>query len=179
MNKKLLFFFFIAVVLVLLVGFVYFGKGPNDVLSFNDCVSAGYPVMESYPRRCAVPNGQTFTEDIGNILEKTDLIRLSSPTPGETVSSPLSISGEARGYWFFEASAPVEILDSAGKILGVGYVTTIGEWMTEEFVQFAGELVFDNPGVGTGKLVLKKDNPSGLPEHDDMIYFPVNFGNEE
>ncbi len=32
--------------------------------SFEDCVRAGYPVMESYPRQCAVPEGGTFVEDI-------------------------------------------------------------------------------------------------------------------
>lgn len=31
--------------------------------SFEECVEAGYPVMESYPRQCSA-NGQTFTEVI-------------------------------------------------------------------------------------------------------------------
>ena len=35
------------------------------ISSFNDCASAGYPVMESYPRQCAV-NGVTYTEIITN-----------------------------------------------------------------------------------------------------------------
>jgi len=30
--------------------------------------------MESYPRQCRVPDGETFTENIGNELEKDDLI---------------------------------------------------------------------------------------------------------
>jgi serpin B len=34
----------------------------TKIKNFNDCVAAGYPVMESYPRRCSVPGGQTFTE---------------------------------------------------------------------------------------------------------------------
>ena len=32
------------------------------VHSFQDCVEAGYPVMESYPRQCKTPDGRTFTE---------------------------------------------------------------------------------------------------------------------
>jgi hypothetical protein len=32
--------------------------------SFEECVAAGYPVMESYPRQCRVPGGQSFTEQI-------------------------------------------------------------------------------------------------------------------
>ncbi len=30
--------------------------------SFDECAAAGYPIMESYPRRCAVPNGGNFVE---------------------------------------------------------------------------------------------------------------------
>ena len=32
--------------------------------SFITCVDAGYPVMESYPRQCRTPDGQTFVEEI-------------------------------------------------------------------------------------------------------------------
>lgn len=38
------------------------GTGRNVISSFADCVAAGYPVMESYPRRCNA-NGQSFTEN--------------------------------------------------------------------------------------------------------------------
>ena len=30
--------------------------------SFEDCVNAGLPVMESYPRQCRIPGGETFIE---------------------------------------------------------------------------------------------------------------------
>lgn len=35
----------------------------GEINSFEDCVEAGHPIMESYPPRCAVPGGPTFTED--------------------------------------------------------------------------------------------------------------------
>ena len=35
-----------------------------DINSFEECVNAGYPVMESYPRQCATPDGRSFTEVI-------------------------------------------------------------------------------------------------------------------
>ena len=41
---------------------------PAEISSFEDCVLAGYPVMESYPRRCRVPNGPTFTEAIPPVV---------------------------------------------------------------------------------------------------------------
>jgi eight-cysteine-cluster-containing protein len=37
---------------------------PEEINSFDECAAAGYPIMESYPRQCAVPGGPTFTEII-------------------------------------------------------------------------------------------------------------------
>jgi hypothetical protein len=33
----------------------------SSVNSFEDCVKAGYPIMESYPPQCRTPDGRTFT----------------------------------------------------------------------------------------------------------------------
>lgn len=35
------------------------------ITNFEECVAAGFPVMESYPRQCNV-NGQTFVENLSN-----------------------------------------------------------------------------------------------------------------
>lgn len=145
------------------------------VTSFDDCQAAGYPVLESYPAQCKTPDGKTYVQDIGNEIEKMDLITISSPRPGTLVTSPLQITGQARGYWFFEASFPVKLLDAQGNELATGVVTAEGEWMTEEFVPFKAELTFSKPAVSTGTLLLMKDNPSGLPENDDSLRVPVKF----
>lgn len=34
------------------------------ITSFGDCVAAGYPVMESYPRQCREPGGVLFIESV-------------------------------------------------------------------------------------------------------------------
>jgi hypothetical protein len=34
----------------------------KSVSSFEQCIQAGYPVQESYPRKCSVPKGKTFSE---------------------------------------------------------------------------------------------------------------------
>lgn len=34
------------------------------VNSFDQCVGAGYPVRESYPRQCRTPGGRTFVEEL-------------------------------------------------------------------------------------------------------------------
>lgn len=36
------------------------------VADFDGCLQAGYPVQESYPRRCTAPDGRSFTDLIDN-----------------------------------------------------------------------------------------------------------------
>ncbi len=114
-------------------------------------------------------------EDQEHIDSKSDLIVVNSPKPLDLVSSPLSISGEARGYWYFEASFTVRMVDSNGNVLGEHYATAQEEWMTEDFVSFEAELAFDNPQTETGILILEKANASGLEEHADELRIPVRF----
>ncbi len=148
---------------------------PEMIESFEACVAAGMPVMESFPKQCRTEDGQLFVEDIGNAMEKIDLIRLDTPRPNQVITSPLKIEGEARGTWFFEGDFPVKLLDENGEVIAQHYVTARGEWMTEDFVQFSGELLFTAPETEFGRLVLEKDNPSGLPEHADALNVPVRF----
>ena len=107
--------------------------------------------------------------------EKTNLIRLTSPKSNEIVQSPFLIKGEARGFWFFEASFPARLLDGNGKEIAVGIVQAQGEWMTEDFVPFEVRLEFQQPATESGMLILEKDNPSGLPEHADELRIPIRF----
>lgn len=145
------------------------------VSSFKECIDKGYPVMESYPRQCRTPDGKTFTGDIGNELEKIDIIRVNSPRPNEVVKSPLKIEGEARGYWFFEADFPVKLVDENGNELGAAIATAKSEWMTEDFVPFEAVLNFNVLAADKGTLILEKDNPSGLLENADELRVPVDF----
>ncbi|MBI2064781.1 MAG: hypothetical protein HYT62_01865 [Candidatus Yanofskybacteria bacterium] len=104
-----------------------------------------------------------------------NLIRLEKPEPGQLISSPLTVKGEARGYWYFEASFPVRIYDADGVELGVIPAQAQDEWMTDEFVPFEAVLRFKKPATEAGTLVLQKDNPSGLPENDAELRIPIRF----
>jgi len=186
--KKILPILFI-VLLIAVIGAVWFSSKnePQEpiVTNFEECVSAGNPVMparpssdaggESYPRQCRA-GGETFTEFIGNELEKTDLIRINNPRPNQTVSSPLIITGEARGSWYFEASFPVILTNWDGLIIAQGVAQAKSDWMTTDFVPFEATLTFivdKDTYSNRGSLILKKDNPSGLPENDDALEIPV------
>ncbi len=98
------------------------------------------------------------------------------PRAGGAISSPLAVWGKARGSWFFEASFPLVLTDWDGKIIAQSFAKAEGEWMTTDYVPFSGTLTFEKPSYGTrGFLILKKDNPSGLPELDDSREIPVVF----
>ena len=45
--------------------------------------------------------------------------------------------------------------------------------MTEDFVPFGATIEFESPAVQKGTLLLKRDNPSGLPENDEEFRIPV------
>jgi len=111
--------------------------------------------------------------------DKSNLIRVKNIKNGDIVKSPLVIEGEARGYWFFEASFPIRIYDANGKELGVAVAQANppsgGDWMTTEFVPFQTELKFSAPSTETGVLILERDNPSGLPENADELRTLVRF----
>lgn len=134
------------------------------------------------------PDSQLSTERavdpsvINQLESKADLIMVTSPEPGGLVSNPISITGKARGHWYFEGSFPVVLTDWDGKIIAEHYATADGEWMTTDFVPFTSSLTFQNPyRVGDpeymrhGTLILRKSNPSGMPAHDDSLEIPVLF----
>lgn len=174
--------YILAVVLV--VGaFLYMNKKYNntdkvlEINSFADCAKAGYPVMESYPRQCKTPDGRTYAEEISVPVTynnaTADMIKVSLPTPGAVTGKTFKVIGEARGTWYFEASFPVELKDKDGKTIFEAPAQAKSDWMTEDFVPFEIEVSAPVNYIGPATLILKKDNPSGLPEKEASISFPI------
>lgn len=67
MNQKVVKILLITIPLVLIATYAYYYVKSNttvparDISTFEECATAGYPIMESYPERCSVPGGGTFT----------------------------------------------------------------------------------------------------------------------
>lgn len=109
---------------------------------------------------------------------KSDLIVVATPVSGSVVGNPVTVSGKARGYWFFEGSFPLVVVDWDGKIIGEGYTSATDNWMTEDFVPFTGKITYVLPPetpYKRGTIIFRKDNPSGLPEYDDALEISINF----
>lgn len=106
----------------------------------------------------------------------TEKVIVTYPRAQEQISSPLIVKGMARGNWYFEASFPVVLTNWNGLIIGQGIAQAEGDWMTTNYVPFTATIDFEKPSYGkNGFLILKKDNPSGLPEYDGAIEIPINF----
>jgi len=178
MKKILLISAGVSAIILLFVAIVFimnrqgFKAPAVNINNFEECAAQGFPIMESYPRRCKI-----FTEDIGNELEKIDLIRIENPRPNQAITGPLVIRGQARGTWFFEASFPVKLFDAKGNLIATAIAQAKSDWMTEDFVPFETELNFAVSVKQKGNLILQKDNPSGLPENDDELRVPVILEN--
>lgn len=54
------------IALILVCGFLFTACTSNDekptVTNFSECIAAGNPVMESFPRQC-IHEGETYTEE--------------------------------------------------------------------------------------------------------------------
>lgn len=189
MNNRLI---LLLVVILIIGGGLYaglnlFGKPiipPNNtatstpvsapvVTNFEEC-ALHYPVMESYPPQCNTPDGRHFVQDVGNALDLNDKIVNSFPVPDSIIKSPLSVEGEARGIWFFEASFPVRLEDASGKLIAQVPAEALSNWMTQEFVPYKAILTFTAPSSATGTLVLTRDDPSGLRVPEELK-IPVRF----
>lgn len=119
----------------------------------------------------------TQTDNEGsNSAGIADLISVGTPTKGANVSSPLTITGSARGTWYFEASFPIELRNASGTVIAQGHGEAQSNWMTEDFVIFKATLSYPAQPAGShGTLVLKNDNPSGDPARDKSVEIPVVF----
>lgn len=145
---------------------------PTGVVDFATCVAAGYPVMESYPRQCATPDGKNYVESVST---SNNPVRLFSPRSGEATSTPVTIQGEAIGSWFFEASFPVQLVDQNGAVLAQAPAQAEGNWMTADYVPFTVVLPFIVDATTSATLVLKNDNPSGDPAREQKMSIPLTL----
>lgn len=110
-------------IIIIAFGVAYWLFGPvSKISSFEDCVNAGYPIMESYPRQCKTPDGRTFTEIIPpiewykypigqaekRIIKKPFGIKIS---PENSPISPERFSGYHTGidYEIFENEQNIDV----------------------------------------------------------------------
>jgi len=93
----------------------------------------------------------------------------------QKIKSPLKIEGQARGPWYFEAEFTAELYDANKNFLGLAILTAKDDWMTENFIPFEGDLIFNQPATTLGTLRFLSANPSGFLENQKVFEVPIQF----
>ncbi len=139
---------------------------------FFSAERAHAPVAEA-PVPSEVKNSKISAETAHTVSQ---MIELTTPALNTTVTSPISLSGRARGPWYFEASFSIELQKNDGTVIATTTGKAQGDWMTDNWVPFTATLAFPTQPAGSlGKIVLRKDNPSGEPQNDMDTVVPVQF----
>ncbi len=184
--KKIIIFIIIFIIVLISVWFWY-NRQNEWVCKDGEWIAQGSPRDSKPEIACkrdgdselvnesrAMPDKEMVEIDSQKVAEGIN-IRVMSPTVNATIKSPLKITGEAKGSWFFEASFPVKIVDIGGSVLGEGVAQAQGDSMTDEYVPFKAEIKFDINGSTGGDIIFQKSNPSGLPENAGSFSFPILF----
>jgi len=179
MYKK--FWFIVPIILIIAVGALVLARGfsgEDDWICVNNqWVKHGNPYLTVPTSGCgATTSIVTTTAPTVELPPESKNFRSLNIAPGQKISSPLEITGEAKGTWFFEASFPVFLVNWDGLIIAQGVAQAKDNWMTEDFVPFEVELKFIKPDYkDNGALIFKKDNPSGLSQNDAAYEMPILF----
>jgi hypothetical protein len=51
----------VVVILIAVAGYYVIKSKASIINSYKECVSKGYPVLQTYPEVCKVPDGKSFT----------------------------------------------------------------------------------------------------------------------
>ena len=177
--KNSIIWFVLTIILVAAAGFGVYAWQQNEIRELNSKVDSLQKQVDGQTQDGQGQNtdGQD-TQNGSNEFTSTngEVVRVTAPAADSAVSSPLTVTGEVKGSWSFEATFPVELVDGDRNPVAQGFATLQGDWMTTEYVPFEGTLEFAPPaGVSEGFLILRKANPSDLPENDDSVEIPIKF----
>jgi len=97
---------------VALVGFVVLGIVMNElkiqsINSFDECVAAGNPVMESYPRQCRA-DGKTFTEDLCKVMSISEARQIAIASECGDRLKDTSICNSNTNTWWIDLDVEKE-----------------------------------------------------------------------
>ncbi|PIR94510.1 hypothetical protein COT97_01020 [Candidatus Falkowbacteria bacterium CG10_big_fil_rev_8_21_14_0_10_39_11] len=165
MNKNYL-LLIVIVCLAALIGVLSFILFANQANSPDvDSVVDGTQVEVVTPSSpTSIPaTDPTSTPDEPVVTVPSDLIIIDTPKFQDTVSNPIQFSGQARGSFYFEGDFPVRLQTPGGDVIATGVASAQGDWMTDDFVPFSGEIVFNHSDIVDSRmnLVFERNNPSG------------------
>lgn len=180
--KFLIFLIFTILIFVVSDTYAHY-RALGSITTYEACVVAkGSIIQESYPSTCVTALGARFPEPIATLNSNPGIISepiLTTPIKNSHITSPTLVIGFAPLGWMFEGVMPIKLVDAQGNILvsTQAQENSPGTWQSGNPVGFSANLVFTPPTTESGKIIISKDNPSGLPENDVHYEFPVKLTN--
>lgn len=153
----------------------------HKINDLNTQITALNTKVSSLQKQQPIPSQQSATVSSVDMVgttyasQKGVQIILYTPVKNARVTSPLGVVGKVPGNWSNEASFPILLKDSSGKVIAQGAGQLLGDWMTDQPVLFSAELTYSPVTPGTGTLVLQKDNPPGQASNSDALSIPVQL----
>jgi hypothetical protein len=83
---------------------------------------------------------------------------VNAPAPFARVTSPLTVTGISRG-WYFEGSFPARLVGADGQVIAEAPAQAQGDWMTTAPVPFSATLIFTVTQDTPANIVLEQDMP--------------------
>ena len=145
MQTKIIKYLFVLVPFILVYAFFYTKNNSitptKDISTFEECASAGYPIMEIYPERCKVPGGETFT-------------RVTT----DVVPTPITLTGTYTCLPKVDTGAPVTMECVFGlKTEGSYYSLDMSGVMTDNYPALYGNETITVEGMLVPKEMLSSD----------------------
>jgi hypothetical protein len=106
---------------------------------------------------CSPQPATETSEPAPIVLADADVATVTTPASGETVTSPLQVSGVAPANWFFENQFPVRLIDANGAEIAMAPAHPRVSWTDPGPKEYDAELTFTATGPAT--LVLEEDMP--------------------
>lgn len=156
----------ISIVIIILFGLIFYYVAGRVDIGGDEVVSDQSP-------------DTSVGENSGDL---SNMIVVSSIKEGDTIDATngFTVTGKAVGNWYFEATAPMYIYANDGTPLGGNYMRAQGEWMTESFVDFKGEIPpFLTHGAKKGYVLFENSNPSEDEGSRHILRINVQFPVQE
>jgi hypothetical protein len=148
-NSKLIILFAILLIAVIIVWQYQNSVRISKISNFEECAQAGYPIMESYPEQCKVPNGKTFTKQV-TTQPQIELQQQTIEEIGLSFQHPKDLIYRK------------EIADNQGSIRTAGFFLTKGSENNPEYQMYGLDVQYKDATEQDLELAKKEMDPKTI-----------------
>lgn len=143
-------------------------SAPSTKVSQPKTTTPTAPAAPTTPAPTSEPTPQITYQ---NTSEQDIFVVL--PKPGQKVTPSITVSGAARGDWFYRGVFWAEVVAPNGDVLVRNEIPSKGNANTTGMLQFSSFVLVTSNYRGPATVVLINDNPVGHPIPDRSVSIPV------